>query len=56
MKMVEAGKITLKEAGEKIEEYPSCCLMAAMDDANGKLLAAQFFPVEGTSCYFWLLK
>jgi len=30
--------------------------MAAMDDANGELLAAQFFPSEGTSGYFWLLK
>jgi transposase len=37
-------------------EYPPCCLMAAMDDANGKLLAAQFFPFEGTAGYFWLLK
>jgi hypothetical protein len=30
--------------------------MAAMDDASGKLLAAQFFPFEGTAGYFWLLK
>jgi len=37
-------------------EYPPCCLMAAMDDARGKLLAAQFFPFEGTAGYFWLLK
>lgn len=36
--------------------YPPCCLMAAMDDARGKLLAAQFFPFEGTAGYFWLLK
>jgi hypothetical protein len=30
--------------------------MAAMDDARGTLLAAQFFPFEGTTGYFWLLK
>jgi hypothetical protein len=30
--------------------------MAAMDDATGKLLAARFFPVEGSSGYLWLLK
>jgi len=38
------------------EEYPACCLMAAMDDARGKLLAARFFPFEGASGYLWLLK
>ncbi len=37
-------------------EYPPCCLMAAMDDAKGKVLAAQFFPFEGSAGYFWLLK
>jgi len=36
--------------------YPPCCLMAAIDDATGKLLAACFFPFEGTSGYLWLLK
>jgi hypothetical protein len=30
--------------------------MAAMDDARGKLLAARFFPFEGSSGYLWLLK
>jgi hypothetical protein len=30
--------------------------MAAMDDARGKLLVAQFFPFEGTAGYFCLLK
>jgi hypothetical protein len=30
--------------------------MAAIDDATGKLLAARFFPFEGTSGYLWLLK
>jgi hypothetical protein len=37
-------------------EHPSCCLMAAIDDATGKLLAARFFPFEGSSGYLWLLK
>jgi len=37
-------------------EHPPCCLMAAIDDATGKLLAARFFPFEGSSGYFWLLK
>jgi len=35
---------------------PPCCLMAAMDDGTGKLLAARFFPFEGSSGYLWLLK
>jgi hypothetical protein len=30
--------------------------MAAIDDATGKLLAARFFPFEGSSGYLWLLK
>jgi hypothetical protein len=30
--------------------------MAAMDDATGQLLAARFFPFEGSSGYLWLLK
>jgi hypothetical protein len=30
--------------------------MAAMDDATGKLLAARFFPFEGSSGYLWLLR
>jgi transposase len=33
-----------------------CCLMAAKDDATGKIVAAQFFPFEGTAGYLWLLK
>ena len=37
-------------------ELTPCCLMAAMDDATGKLLAARFFPFEGSSGYLWLLK
>jgi len=35
---------------------PPCCLMAAIDDATGKLLAARFFPFEGSAGYLWLLK
>jgi hypothetical protein len=30
--------------------------MAAIDDATGKLLAARFFPFEGSSGYLWLLE
>jgi len=37
-------------------DLPPCCLMAAMDDATGQLLAARFFPFEGSSGYLWLLK
>ncbi len=37
-------------------DLPPCCLMAAIDDATGKLLAARFFPFEGSAGYFWLLK
>ena len=37
-------------------EHSPCCLMAAMDDGTGKLLAARFFPFEGASGYLWLLK
>ncbi len=36
--------------------HPPCCLMVAIDDATGKLLAARFFPFEGSSGYLWLLK
>ena len=37
-------------------EHPPCCLMAAIDDGTGNLLAARFFPFEGASGYLWLLK
>ena len=37
-------------------EQPPCCLMAAVDDATGKIIAARFFPFEGTAGYLWLLK
>ena len=36
--------------------HPPCCLMAAMDDATGKLLAARFLAFEGTEGYLWLLR
>lgn len=36
--------------------YPPCCLMAALDDATGKILAGRFFTFEGTEGYLWLLK
>lgn len=36
-------------------EHPPCCLLAAMDDATGKVLAARFFPFEGSAGYLWLL-
>jgi transposase len=35
---------------------PPCCLMAALDDATGRILAARFFPFEGTEGYLWLLR
>ena len=37
-------------------ELAPCCLMAAIDDATGKLLAARFFAFEGTFGYLWLLR
>ncbi len=37
-------------------DQAACCLMAAIDDATGKLLAARFFPFEGSSGYLWLLR
>jgi transposase len=37
-------------------DHPACCLMAAIDDATGKLLVARFFPFEGSSGYLWLLR
>ncbi len=35
---------------------PPCCLMAALDDATGAILAARFFRFEGTEGYLWLLR
>src|SRR5512135_1217713 len=37
-------------------DHPPCCLMAAIDDATGAILAARFFPFEGTEGYLWLLR
>jgi transposase len=36
-------------------DFPPCCLMAALDDATGAVLAARFFPFEGSWGYLWLL-
>jgi len=58
-RMAQEGWMVLWDGSPHLwfgERNPPCCLMAAMDDANGKLLAAQFFPFEGTAGYFWLLK
>jgi hypothetical protein len=37
-------------------DLPPCCLMAALDDATGAILAARFFVFEGTEGYLWLLR
>lgn len=37
-------------------DSPPCCLMAAIDDATGAILAARFFLFEGTEGYLWLLR
>ena len=37
-------------------DHPPGCLMAAIDDATGAILAARFFPFEGTQGYLWLLR
>jgi transposase len=37
-------------------DHPACCLMAALDDATGAILAARFFSFEGTEGYLWLLR
>jgi hypothetical protein len=37
-------------------DHPPCCLMAAIDDATGAILAARLFPFEGTEGYLWLLR
>jgi transposase len=38
------------------EEYPACCLMAAIDDATGKVLAISFCPAETSWAYLKLLE
>jgi len=35
--------------------HPPCCLLVALDDATGTILAARFFAFEGTEGYLWLL-
>jgi hypothetical protein len=37
-------------------EHPPYCLMAAIDDATGTLVATRFFPFEGSGGYLWLLE
>ena len=37
-------------------DFPPCCLIAAIDDATGAILAARFFLFEGTEGYLWLLR
>jgi len=58
-RMAQGGWMVLWDGSPHLwfgQEYPACCLMAAMDDATGRVLAARFFPFEGTAGYFWLLK
>ena len=38
------------------QEHPACCLMAAIDDATGKVLAALFCPAETSWAYLKLLE
>jgi len=38
------------------EEYPACCLMAAIDDATSQVLAAFFCPAETSWAYLKLLE
>lgn len=58
-RMAQEGWMVLWDGSPHLwfgEQHPPCCLMAAMDDANGRVLAARLFPFEGTAGYFWLLK
>jgi len=58
-RMAQEGAMVLWDGSPHLwfgPKHPPCCLMAAMDDARGKLLAARFFPFEGSSGYLWLLK
>ncbi len=38
------------------QHRPPCCLMAAIDDATSRCVAARFFPFEGSVGYLWLLR
>ena len=56
--MVQGGAMVIWDGSDHPwfgSEHPSCCLIVAMDDAMGTLLAARFFPFEGASGYLWLL-
>jgi len=58
-RMAQEGAMVLWDGSPHLwfgPEHLACCLMAAMDDARGELLAARFFPFEGSSGYLWLLK
>jgi transposase len=58
-RMAQEGAMVLWDGSPHLwfgPKYLPCCLMAAMDDARGKLLAGRFFPFEGSSGYLWLLK
>jgi len=35
--------------------HPPCCLVAAIDDATSRCLAARFFPFESSQAYLWVL-
>ncbi len=35
--------------------HSPCCLVAAIDDATSRCLAARFFPFESSEAYLWLL-
>jgi transposase len=37
------------------EGHRPCCLVAAIDDATSRCLAARFFPFESSDAYLWLL-
>jgi len=38
------------------EGHRPCCLVAAIDDATSRCLAARFFPFESSEAYLWLLR
>jgi len=38
------------------QAHPPCCLVAAIDDATSRCLAARFFPFESSEAYLWLLR
>ncbi len=38
------------------EDHRPCCLVAAIDDATSRCLAARFFPFESSQAYLWVLR